>query len=295
LDYYEFIDKVFESDYKTATGKKISVRPATPPRRMYPGQVTLYRQMLRLKEMFKFNDEDDTHSLGPDELTFFLKECGHKEPDEEQVAEIMQALDRDKNGTISFEELWDWWVEYCMEAGTLHGTGLKPPLKEWQLFQQDVSEGTGLATDLHDVVDMKGAMYAMKKQGVKAVGHRNNTGFLQQSPRDLIKKGSSPGMSPRPPPSHRSITLPAMPTVPKLPTSPGFKTVRPAMTQRHLERPTTQGGFSFENAVKSGQPFSPRAYPGSQTARMAPQLSPLLRNRPLTHRGPATSSSGFKV
>merc|ERR1719506_577429 len=61
LDYYEFIDKVIESDYVSATGQKMSVRPKTPPRRTYPGQVSLYRQMIRLKEMFAFADEDDTH------------------------------------------------------------------------------------------------------------------------------------------------------------------------------------------------------------------------------------------
>ena len=81
--------------------------------------------MLRLKEMFSFSDEDNTHNLGPGEIVSFLVEGGHKEPDEYQVAEILEMLDRDMNGSISFEELWDWWVQYCIESGKLQGVGLE--------------------------------------------------------------------------------------------------------------------------------------------------------------------------
>jgi len=287
LDYYEFIDKVIESDYKSATGKTMSVRPKTPPRRTYPGQVTLYRQMLRLKEMFKFNDEDDTHSLGADEIVKFLTEAGHKEPDEDQVAEIMAVLDRDKNGSVSFEELWDWWVGYCIESGCLQGTGLSPPPKEWELYDQDVSAGTGLATDLHDVVDFGRALKFIEHESNTPA---NKTGLATMSPRKLLTKldikGKGP-ITPRPPAPRT-----ALPTVPKLPSSPGFKTTRP------LARPTTQGNFAIGGKTLSGQSFTPRATGTcgtTATPRMAPKLSPLMRNRPLTHRGPATASSGYKV
>jgi len=38
---------------------------------------------------------------------------------------IPEVLDRDKNGSISFEELWEWWVEYCLKSGKLQGKGLE--------------------------------------------------------------------------------------------------------------------------------------------------------------------------
>jgi len=150
LDYYEFIDKVIESDYKSATGKKMSVRPKTPPHRTYPQQVVFYRQMLRLKEMFTFNDEDGSHQLGADELTKFLVECGQKEPDEGQIQEVMDALDRDKNGSLSFEELWEWWISYSSDnrAGESHEVG-----------------NTGLPSEQHDVMENKGLLDKMIKSG----------------------------------------------------------------------------------------------------------------------------------
>jgi len=290
LDYYEFIDKVIESDYKSATGKKMSVRPRTPPRRMYPGQVTLYRQMLRLKEMFLFSDEDDTHALGEEELSDFLVECGHKEPDEDQVAEIMEALDRDKNGSISFEELWDWWVEYCMKAGTLHGTGLSPPVKEeWQLFNENVG-GMGLAANLHSVVDLSGAVEKIKRDKM-AENERQLAAIHNKSPRQLIQEArqsqfsaTQPNLTPKPPDSKR-VTLPDVRT-PGRGTPRGTGPLRPAQP--------SGGNFMYKRPSGLAGVGSPRNA-GALTARAAPRLSPLMRHRPLTHRGPATEYTGYKV
>merc|ERR1712216_710097 len=177
-------------------------------------------------------------------------------------------------------------VDYCLESGVLQGTGLLPPPKEWELFEQDVSAGTVLATDLHEVVDFGRALKYMAHEGTPA----NKTGLATVSPRKLLTKldikGKGP-ITPRPPAPRT-----ALPTVPKLPSSPGFKTTRP------LARPTTQGNFAIGGKTLSGQSFTPRATGTcgtTGTPRMAPKLSPLMRNRPLTHRGPATASSGYKV
>jgi len=106
--------------------------------------------MLRLKEMFTFNDEDGSHQLGADELTKFLVECGQKEPDEGQIQEVMDALDRDKNGSLSFEELWEWWISYSSDnrAGESHEVG-----------------NTGLPSEQHDVMENKGLLDKMIKSG----------------------------------------------------------------------------------------------------------------------------------
>lgn len=275
LDYYEFIDKVIESDYKSATGQKMSVRPRTPPRRTYPGQVSLYRQMIRLKEMFSFHDEDDTHTLSPDEIAAFLVESGHKEPDEEQVEEIMEILDRDKNGAISFEELWDWWVEYCLKSGKLQGKGLEVS----EQFLEAVKAEARMEAERH------------LQRNADRVIHST-------SPRELLRatqqlSPSTERTTPRPPPPR--LRLPEMGmgqtmSLPSLPTSPGFKTMRPIKTAR----PTTQGVFQYGTQSKRGS-FTPRCVGNPDTPKCAPKLSPLMRNRPLTHRGPETVSSGFKV
>ena len=64
LDYYEFLDKVLESDYKNEDGSKVtSCRPRTPPRRHYVEELDLYRQMVRMKEMYQYCVAHDSNQL----------------------------------------------------------------------------------------------------------------------------------------------------------------------------------------------------------------------------------------
>jgi len=224
----------------------------------------------------------------------FLQECGHKEPEEEQVNEIMEALDRDKNGSISFEELWDWWVGYCMKAGTLHGTGLSPPRIEVQRELQDwdpqLHHDSGKNhTDLHDVVDMSGALDMCK----------HHPGMLKGRPQDLIKMPMPPPMpigTPRSPGTFPGPTfrrspqkqLLGFPAVPSMPSSPGARIISPARAAA-LQ---SQGSFAYAGPTLAGMSHTPR---GVLRSTVAPKLSPLMRSRPLTHRGPASTASGYKV
>jgi len=111
LDYYEFLDKVLESDYQTEDGQAVtSCRPQTPPRRHYQEQHDLYRQMVRLKEMYSYCCKACANRITVDEARDFLEECGHKEPEEDCILQIVQATCPDTNGDLTFEQLWDWFV-----------------------------------------------------------------------------------------------------------------------------------------------------------------------------------------
>jgi len=239
--------------------------------------------MLRLKEMFSFSDEDNTHNLGPGEIVSFLVEGGHKEPDEYQVAEILEMLDRDMNGSISFEELWDWWVQYCIESGKLQGVGL-------EASQAAMAKLKAEAAAEHEARRMN----AVKEE------------FLMTSPRQLMLSpgkgmGSTHGslFAPRPPGTASTFgktlsSIPPLrtPVVPKLPLTArsgvrGFT----ASAKGDFYRNSSGG----RGTTASGQSFTPRCMGSVETAKVSPKLSPLMRHRSLTHRGPATISSGFKV
>lgn len=111
LDYYEFLDKVLESDYKNEDGSKVtSCRPRTPPRRHYVEELDLYRQMVRMKEMYQYCVAHDSNRIGVCEARDFLIECGHKEPDDDNILQICQAVCPATNGGLDFTEIWDWFV-----------------------------------------------------------------------------------------------------------------------------------------------------------------------------------------
>jgi len=111
LDYYEFLDRVLEADYYEADGTNVnSCRPKTPPRRHYIEQLDLYRQMVRLKQMYDFCSTQTSNRISVDEARNFLMECGHGEPDEDCVLQICQATCATTNGGLIFTELWDWFT-----------------------------------------------------------------------------------------------------------------------------------------------------------------------------------------
>jgi len=65
---------------------------------------------LRLKDMYNHVDEDSQNTVSEAEVEAFLVECGHKEPDEDDIATVMDALDREGNANMTFAELWDWFM-----------------------------------------------------------------------------------------------------------------------------------------------------------------------------------------
>jgi len=111
LDYYEFLDKVLESDYQNSDGTNVtSCRPKTPPRRHYAEELDLYRQMVRIKQMYDYCAAHETNRVCVDEARNFLIECGHKEPDEDCIIQVVQATCPATNGGLIFTELWDWFT-----------------------------------------------------------------------------------------------------------------------------------------------------------------------------------------
>ena len=72
--------EVLESDYKNEDGSKVaSCRPRTPPRRHYCEELDLYRQMMRLKQMYNHCAAHETNRISVTEARQFLIEvpsCG---------------------------------------------------------------------------------------------------------------------------------------------------------------------------------------------------------------------------
>jgi len=185
----------------------------------------------------------------------------------------MEALDRDKNGSISFEELWDWWVGYCMKAGTLHGTGLSPPeTKEWELYQGKTGK-TGLAAEQQDVVDIESALQYLKHEK-----REEREIFMKTSPRQLIAaarcKPSSPAKT------SRALSPLTMPTAP-----PGSSPRQSNFNMRRFDKDQPRRTVEFAN-----MPQTSRTSMGATS-----RLNPLMKVQPHTHRGPTTHSSGYRA
>jgi len=103
--------KVLEADYIHDDGSNVtSCRPRTPPRRHYAEELDLYRQMVRLKEMYAYCVAHDSNRIGVCEARDFLIESGHKEPDDDDILQIVQAVCPATNGGLDFTEIWDWFV-----------------------------------------------------------------------------------------------------------------------------------------------------------------------------------------
>lgn len=112
LDYYEFMDKVLEADYVDENGDNAakSCRPKTPPKRHFVEQHDLYRQMVRLKEMYSYTCSAAGNRINVDEARDYLLECGHKDPEEDCILQMVQATSPELNGGLTFTQLWDWFM-----------------------------------------------------------------------------------------------------------------------------------------------------------------------------------------
>ncbi|XP_075258273.1 uncharacterized protein LOC142350328 [Convolutriloba macropyga] len=55
---------------------------------------------------FKAYDKDNSGFITPDEIAQVLKEYGYTAPDQD-VKELMDQLDKDKNGRVNYEEFYN--------------------------------------------------------------------------------------------------------------------------------------------------------------------------------------------
>ena len=62
------------------------------------------------QEIFNGFDQDQSGQIDTKELAKLLEALG-TEPDDDDVAQAMQRLDKDKSGRISWEEFRVWWAQ----------------------------------------------------------------------------------------------------------------------------------------------------------------------------------------
>jgi len=124
LDYYEFIDKVLEKDFTgdvvvhKPTDEEEALEKELAERMLETQQVkqrsvdafALYREKLAMKRMFTMLDVDDSGSIEKDEIKQLL-EMTEKEVSDELLEQAFSRIDENRDGSLSFEELWDWWTE----------------------------------------------------------------------------------------------------------------------------------------------------------------------------------------
>jgi len=284
LDYYEFLDKVMEADYKTKDGEQAgSVRPKTPPRREFPEQVDLYRQMLRLKEMYQHVDEDAQNTVGPIEVRDFLMECGHKEPDEDDILTVLEALDREHNGTITFTELWDWFLgtKFIQELGDSPQMKVHPEILEenWHLHRGRSHNPTDHVSRLHTETDGN-------------VTDRQE--LMGRSPRDILKNFKN---------SHTNSEPPLIPTPPRFekmqssaysPRAGMPQIGNPNSARMFTCRPMTNNPPASLAITKKA--YQSRALTGRNIAspRLPPRMQPAGFN-PSNSLRPSTCVSGYRV
>jgi len=309
LDYYEFLDKVLESDYKTEDGQAVtSCRPKTPERRNYMEQLDLYRQMVRLKEMYSYCCKNTTNRITVDEAREFLEECGHKEPEEDCVLQVVQATCPDTNGDLSFEQLWDWFVG-TLEVPMLDMTPqykVQPEKSGMQVLRDTQGrkhEALKKLTSSTRNIDADGdgelSAEEFKAFREKRMADVNHDGEVSQEELEEFRKRRAGEMSPRSAPRSPLWLGDKIPKPPPLAPSFGAQTSRPNTTGAFQ-----RGGFKLQlpNRDGSGVKLSTLRDNNTNTFRrhhLTPRLPPGMKtlSKALTARmvRPQTCASGFKV
>jgi len=131
LSYYEFIEKVLESDFykqdpedSSPHKKKTAVLAPLP----LEDEVVKVKSVLTDKDLdiehtrrvFHKFDANDSGEIDMRELGYLVKGLGLNLQMEE-LSNAMLDLDKDKNGAISFEEFWNWFQSAAVVKSTSGG------------------------------------------------------------------------------------------------------------------------------------------------------------------------------
>jgi len=113
LSYYEFIEKVMDSGFgnETDKGEIVSVAMGHKEEADTPMKSCLSAGDLNLeraKHLFRKFDANNSGEIDMRELGLVVKSLGLNMGAEE-INNAMIDLDKDSNGSISFQEFWDWF------------------------------------------------------------------------------------------------------------------------------------------------------------------------------------------
>jgi len=128
LSYYEFIDKVLESDWKDK-GEREKVILAVQLDEEDIQMKSMLRpeelSEMRCRKLFSHFDVNGSGEIDMRELGQLVKGMGLR-MQQEQINNAMVDLDQNNNGSISFDEFWDWFGV----AATTRPGGSPSPLKK---------------------------------------------------------------------------------------------------------------------------------------------------------------------
>lgn len=124
LSYYEFIEKVLESGFGLDSGEKpepVMVQLATIVDDKVPAEPkTVLRaeeiDLTSCREIFDRFDANKSGEIDIRELEQLTRALGLS-MDRETINNSMFELDVNRNGSISFEEFWNWWQNAATNRG----------------------------------------------------------------------------------------------------------------------------------------------------------------------------------
>lgn len=110
LSYYEFIDKVLESDWAGGSREKVVLAVQLDDMDVEMKSVLRPDEIdeMRCKKLFTHFDANGSGEIDMRELGELVKAMGMR-MEQEQINNAMVDLDKNNNGAISFEEFWDWF------------------------------------------------------------------------------------------------------------------------------------------------------------------------------------------
>lgn len=123
LSYYEFIDKVLESGFGLDGPKPVPIMVQLGPQIHGEKIVEMKTSMTEsdiseqaCREVFDKFDVNKSGEIDVRELQQLTRSMGLS-MDRESINNAMFELDRNRNGSISFDEFWLWWKEAAVCAG----------------------------------------------------------------------------------------------------------------------------------------------------------------------------------
>merc|ERR1712196_434058 len=114
LSYYEFIEKVMDSGFGNEGGAKkelVSVSASHPEEAEVEMKSVLTLEDMSLeqtRQIFKKFDANNSGEIDMRELGILVKALGLN-MGQDEINHAMIDLDKDQNGSISFEEFWSWF------------------------------------------------------------------------------------------------------------------------------------------------------------------------------------------
>ena len=116
LSYYEFVEKVLESGFSLEGDKKKDpIMVSLFQTNQHPKEAEMKTQLtaedmdeVKCKEVFKRYDANNSGEMDVRELQQLVWSLG-LQMDREAINNAMLDLDKNRNGTISFDEFWAWW------------------------------------------------------------------------------------------------------------------------------------------------------------------------------------------